>query len=254
MTDRHKVGKWIPDLPDIRDYKYQIPEHVDINALPPSVDLRDRCPSVYNQGALGSCTSMAIAAAVEFDLLKQGLPDFTPSRLFIYYNERAMEGTVSSDAGAAIRDGIKSINKQGVCDESIWIYDVSKFTVKPDDTAYREALDNVSLSYRRVPRDLIQMKSVLVSGYPFVAGFTVYSYFESQSMATEGILRLPLESEEVLGGHAILVVGFDNSKNSFIIRNSWGKNWGLEGYFYMDYNYLLNKNLSDDFWLINNIK
>jgi C1A family cysteine protease len=244
---------WIPDLPDARDLKYSVSRE-NLQNQPPLVDLQDKCPDIYNQGELGSCTANGIAGAIEFDLLKQGLDNFIPSRLFIYYNERVMEGTVDSDAGAMIRDGVKSVNKQGACDELGWNYDISKFTVKPDDKAYKDALNNVSLEYHRVPRDLKHMKAVLMSGIPFIVGFTVYTYFESEEMASKGFLHLPGQDETVLGGHCVLVVGYDDSKNAFKVRNSWGENWGLGGYFYMDYNYLLNENLSDDFWVINTVR
>src|SRR3989440_2703094 len=108
---------WIPDLPDQRDHLYAAPPPV-VSALPPSSDLRPHCPPVYDQGQLGSCTANAIGAAIQFDRMKQNLsPNFVPSRLFIYYNERVMEGTVSTDSGAQIRDGIKSVAKQGACPE-----------------------------------------------------------------------------------------------------------------------------------------
>src|SRR5919202_1725560 len=114
---------WVPDLPDARDFLYSAPEEV-LTALPKKVDLRKSMPKVYDQGQLGSCTANAIAAAFEFDLLKQGFTDFVPSRLFVYYNERVIEGTVSCDSGAMIRDGIKSVAEQGVCDEASWPYDI----------------------------------------------------------------------------------------------------------------------------------
>src|SRR5271154_1514724 len=126
---------WLPDLPDQRDHLYAAP--VEITAiLPASVDLRSNCPPVYDQGQLGSCTANAIAAAIEFDRKKQRLTDFVPSRLFLYYNERVMEGTVSSDSGAQIRDGIKSVSKIGAPREADWPYDIAKFTDKPPTKAY----------------------------------------------------------------------------------------------------------------------
>src|SRR5690242_18162494 len=129
---------WIPDLPDQRDHLYAAPVEM-LAALPPSTDLRAGCPAVYDQGQLGSCTANAIAGAIEFDRLKQKLADFEPSRLFIYFNERTIEGTVGSDSGAQIRDGIKSVNKQGVCQDSDWPYDITKFTQKPPAKAYSDA-------------------------------------------------------------------------------------------------------------------
>ena len=131
---------WKPDLPDQRDHSYAAPFHV-LTALPPKIDLRPQSPSeVYSQGELGSCTANAIAAAIEFDLLKQKQPDFIPSRLFIYYNERDIEGTVDEDSGAMIRDGIKSVANQGVCPESEWEYNIEKFTEKPQQKCYDDAL------------------------------------------------------------------------------------------------------------------
>jgi C1A family cysteine protease len=124
---------WIPDLPDHRDHLYAAPPP-RLTALPPSTDLRPQCPPVYDQGQLGSCTANAIAGAIEFDQMKQGQTPFVPSRLFIYYNERDIEGTVGSDSGAQIRDGIKSVAQQGVCPEPEWPYDITKFTEKPPDT------------------------------------------------------------------------------------------------------------------------
>src|SRR5438128_696006 len=122
MTYHIKRYGWLPDVPDQRDHVYAAPSGV-LHKLPAKIDLRPKCPPVYNQGQLGSCTANAIAAAVQFDRMKQNLkPAFAPSRLFIYYNERAIEGTVDNDSGAMLRDGIKSIAKQGDCAETHWPY------------------------------------------------------------------------------------------------------------------------------------
>jgi C1A family cysteine protease len=240
---------WQPDLPDHRDHVFAAPR-ATVAALPPKADLRKACPAVYDQGQLGSCTANAIAAAIEFDLLKQKLTDFMPSRLFIYYNERVMEHTVASDAGAQIRDGIKSVGKQGVCPESEWPYVISQFAVKPPPKAYADASKNKALSYQAVARDLAQMKGCLAAGYPFVLGFTVYTAFESPQVAKTGVLNMPATGESVLGGHAVLAVGYDDPSQRFIVRNSWGTGWGMKGYFTMPYAYLLTENLSSDFWTI----
>jgi len=117
---------WIPDLPDHRDLTFSASLTV-MKKLATSVDLRSQCPPVYDQGQLGSCTANALAGAFEFDILKEKKKDFMPSRLFIYYNERVIEHSVSSDSGAQIRDGIKTMNKQGVCPESEWPYKVNQF-------------------------------------------------------------------------------------------------------------------------------
>jgi C1A family cysteine protease len=253
---------WSPDLPDHRDLQYAAPL-MTLAALPSKVDLRSKCPKVYNQEQIGSCTANAIAAAIEFDLLKQKKPDFTPSRLFIYYNERAMEKTVATDSGAQIRDGIKSVNQLGVCPETLWPYIATpadpntnvfppgaKPAEKPPTTCYQSALKYKALSYLSVSRDLAQFRGCLAAGYPFVLGFTVYAAFESSQVAQTGTLNLPASSEQVMGGHAVMAVGYDDTAQRFIIRNSWGNGWGMKGYFTMPYAYLLSQKLSSDFWTI----
>src|SRR5690349_11385366 len=128
---------WVPDLPGRRDKMYSAPAHV-LGALPPKVDMRAKCPPVYDQGQLGSCTANAIGAALEFNQMKQGETAFTPSRLFIYYNERVMEHTVDEDAGAMIRDGIKSVAQLGAPPEDTdWPYVINKFKQKPPAKAYK---------------------------------------------------------------------------------------------------------------------
>jgi C1A family cysteine protease len=226
-----------------------------VTAHPAKVDLRPHCPPVYDQGQLGSCTANAIGGAVQFDREKQKLkPDFVPSRLFIYYNERVIEHTVSTDSGAQIRDGIKSVAKQGVPPETDWPYDIAKFADKPPAKAYTDGLKDRAVSYSRVARNLNQMKGCLASGFPFVLGFTVYDSFESQQVAQTGVMPMPASGESVLGGHAVMAVGYDDSQQRFIVRNSWGTGWGMQGYFTMPYAYLTDSGLSSDFWTIRLIK
>ncbi|MGH9500175.1 MAG: C1 family peptidase [Terriglobales bacterium] len=240
---------WVPDLPDLRDLTYAAPAEF-LTALPTTVDLRPECPAVYDQGQLGSCTANSIGGAFQFEQMKQKVNDFTPSRLFIYYNERVVEHTVDSDSGAQIRDGIKVVAKQGAPPETDWPYDISKFAQKPPQEAYADAAKNKVLSYQRVARALNQMKGCLASGYPFVFGFTVYDSFESMTVAHSGHAPMPQPGEKVVGGHAVLAVGYDDKNQWFMVRNSWAATWGLKGYFTLPYQYLLEPNLSDDFWTI----
>jgi C1A family cysteine protease len=247
----HKIKRygWIRDLPDHRDVLYSAPI-AQLRDLPAKVDLRPQCPPVYDQGQLGSCTGNGIAGAFEFDEMKQKQPVFMPSRLFIYYNERVIEGTVGTDSGAQIRDGIKSVVAQGVCDEKLWPYDIAKFTDKPSATCFQDAKKHKVTSYQRLVQNLTQMKGCLASGYPFVFGFTVYESFESKEVAKTGKVPIPAASESVLGGHCVMAVGYDDTQSRFIIRNSWGDTWGMEGYCTMPYSYLSQPDLSSDFWTI----
>ncbi|HEX9094980.1 MAG TPA: C1 family peptidase [Candidatus Dormibacteraeota bacterium] len=251
MTEPRKIARygWIPDLPDERDHIYAAPPQF-LSALPPSTDLRPQCPGVYDQGMLGSCTANAIGGAIEFDRLKQKLTDFVPSRLFIYYNERIIEGTVGSDSGAQIRDGIKTVASQGVCPEPEWPYDITKFTQKPPAKAYADAATDRAVSYQSLIQDLNQMKGCLASGYPFVFGFTVYESFESAAVAQSGHAPMPAPSERAIGGHAVMAVGYEDANQWFVVRNSWGPGWGLAGYFTLPYSYLIQSSLSSDFWTI----
>jgi C1A family cysteine protease len=244
---------WVPDFPDARDYAYAAPLFSFRRGLPSSVDLRSKCPPVYDQGQLGSCTGNAIAGAIEFDQRKQGAKEFVPSRLFIYYNERVIEGTVNQDAGAQIRDGIKAVAKIGAPPETDWPYDITKFSQQPPDKAYQDAKQDIVSSYARVAQSLSQMQGCLAAGYPFVFGFTVYESFESNEVASTGVVPMPGPGEKVLGGHAVVAVGYNNAKRAFIVRNSWGRRWGLKGYFLMPYEYLLTPDYADDFWTVRSV-
>ena len=248
-TTNNRFG-WVPDVPDQRDHLYAAPV-AWLAKLPAKVDLRRGCPPVYDQGQLGSCTANAIAGAVEFDQMKQKVRNvFLPSRLFLYYNERAMEGTVASDSGAQIRDGIKSVGKQGDCPEDQWPYDIGKFAVKPSRTCYTSAVRHKAVLYQRVVQTMTQMKGCLASGYPFVFGFAVYESFMTQKVAQSGHAPLPAASEKQEGGHAVMAVGYDDANGWFLVRNSWGTGWGMKGYFTLPYAYLSDPNLADDFWTI----
>ncbi len=238
---------WKPDIPDQRDHVYSVPF---IGVLPIMIDLRPTCPPVYDQEQLGSCTANAIAAAIEFDRKKQGLPDFTPSRLFIYYFTRQLEHTVPVDAGATLRDTVKVVAKEGACPEDEWPYTISQFAIEPPIQDFKDALLDRALSYQRITRSLAHMKACLASGYPFAVGISVYESFEGDEPSRTGVIPMPQQNEQLLGGHAILICGYRDSDRKWIFRNSWGDAWGDSGYGYLDYQYLLDKGLSSDFWVI----
>jgi C1A family cysteine protease len=245
---------WIPDLPDHRDLHYAARPKI-IRNLPPRIDLRSKCPPIYKQGRLNSCTAHAIAAAIQFEQMKQFRRQlFRPSRLFIYYNERAIEHSIHADSGAQIRNGIKSVAKKGVCAEHLWRYRPGKFRHRPGRKCYLEAAKHPAVSYYRVRRVLGQLKACLASGYPFVFGFTVYESFHSKKVARTGRARMPAKHDKVRGGHAVLAVGYNDAQRRFIVRNSWGTKWGMGGYFTLPYDYLANHHLSEDFWTIRVVK
>jgi C1A family cysteine protease len=235
---------WQPDFPDARDLKYSLEaEVIPEKNLPQTVDLRPKIKTIYNQGSISSCTSQAIAGAISYVH-----ENCFPSRLFIYYNERVIEGTVREDSGAQIRDGIKSVASTGVCPETEWPYITTKFATKPSNNCYKDAKKDIITSYLRV-NNLLELKSSLAQGFPVVFGFTVYESFESASVAKTGLMSLPKNNDSVVGGHAVLAVGYNDVKKHIIVKNSWGRGWGDKGYFYMPYDYFTSE-LVADCWTI----
>jgi C1A family cysteine protease len=236
-----------PDLPDKRDHYFQFSLSA---ALPDKADLRAQMSKVEDQGDLGSCTANAWVGAIEYlDKAKDGRYR-NWSRLFLYYNERALHGNQRRDSGAEIRDGAKSLAKQGICIETHWKYDIKKFASKPPETCYTEGLQHQAVEYSRVDQSEQGMLSALAQGNPIVLGFTVYESFESDAVAKTGMVPMPNASEKVLGGHAVLAVGYDRPKRLFTIRNSWGRGWGDHGYCYFPFDYLLDGDFAEDFWII----
>ena len=241
---------WLRDLPDHRDLRYS-PHPTLSQALPPSTDLRPDCPPVYDQGDLGSCTANALAGLMQYDEMRAGSPDpWVPSRLFLYYNERRLEGTTAVDSGAQLRDGIKTAVRDGVCPETLWPYDVARFSERPPQACYAEASHDRISAYLRLTQTLLQMKTCLAEGFPFAFGFTVFSSMESAQTARTGRIPMPSPGDSALGGHAVCAVGYDDDAGHMVIRNSWGSAWGDAGYGYMPYAYIVDGGLAADFWTI----
>merc|ERR1711959_145473 len=241
---------WKRDLPDKRDLRYAPPGDAVKES---TVDLRSRCPAVYDQGHLGSCTANALGACFQFLELEESVAaSWVPSRLFIYYNERQMEGTVPTDSGAQIRDGVKSLNSKGVRPESDWPYIEAKFAQRPTDACYKTAKRDRVLRYRRVKQDLYHLKHVLAtSKRPIAFGFSVYESFESPDVAKTGRMPMPdVSTERQLGGHAVCAVGYSDADSAFIVRNSWGASWGDNGYFLMPYKFITDPDFASDFWVL----
>ena len=236
---------WKRDIPDIRDLDFPVPE---MGKLPVAIDLRPDCPPVYDQGALGSCTANAISAHLDFNRHKQGEPFISPSRLFIYFNERLADGDTQSDGGSSIRESAKTVAAQGACPESEWEYDISKFAETPSDSCYIDAVKYEALKYYRLNQSEQLMKACLAQGFPFVCGISVYESFQESN----GDVPMPAMSESLLGGHAILIVGYE--ADSWLFRNSWGTVWGDSGYGTLPKDYLFQPDLSDDRWTLRQVK
>ena len=239
---------WKADKIDTRDYKYQITAKASLNI----VDLRNYCSPIEHQGSLGSCTGQAIASAIE--LLNKRNGNYKDiSRLFIYYYERLILGPVNYDSGAYIRDGIKATNHYGASLESYWPYNIKKFKQEPIAEAKNDALKRKVTRYERV-NNFNGCIDALTNGYPIIMGFTVYTSFMSANVAKTGNMPYPnTKREKLLGGHAVLLVGYNKTKKVFIARNSWGTNWGDGGYFYMPFNVVTNTSMSSDYWIIKSV-
>lgn len=239
---------WVKDKVDKRDYRYSVSSKPSIDL----VDLRQFCSPIENQENLGSCTGQAIAGAIEL-LNKRNGKYNDISRLFIYYYERLLINTVHYDSGAYIRDGIKSCFHNGASLESLWPYDISKFRVKPSLSSIQDANNRKVTLYERV-KDHDGCIDALSNGYPVIVGFYVYSSFCSYQVSRTGIMPYPnVKKERLLGGHAVLLVGYNKKQSRYIVRNSWGGNWGDAGYFYMPFQVIQNKAMSEDFWVIKSV-
>lgn len=250
---------WRRDRPDIRDFKFERLVSLKAfrtTALPTHVYLRRFCTEVTDQGQLGSCTANALTNLLEYNECANGRGGAQfkyLSRLFVYYNERVIEQTVTQDAGAEIRDGIKSLAASGVCPENEWPYIENQFASKPSDQCYTDGTPYKIHSYYALST-LDDLRTSLANGNPFVFGFTVFESFESDAVANTGIVPMPQSNEQILGGHAVMAMGYNDAQQRFLVKNSWGTNWGLKGelggYFTIPYAYLTDPNLASDFWVV----
>ena len=246
MKKRQMNYGWIPDVPDRRDLLYRAIRPKKLK-IPRVVDLREHCSPVEDQGKLGSCTANALAGNLEFLDFRDDHRHEDASRLFIYYNERALQGTTESDSGASLRVGIKTLAKAGSCAERSWPYEIARFAERPPASCYAEALGRRIASYHRI-EGIDEMLGCLAEGYPFVFGFAVYEGFECAETQQTGVVHMPGRDERMLGGHAVMAVGYDLNAQRFLVRNSWGVRWGDAGHCTMPFAYL--EMLAADFWTV----
>lgn len=228
--------------PDFRDKPYAARLTA---ALPAEVDLRPAMPSVYSQGQLYSCAANSTAAAMEYERDRQGLSDCVPSRLFIWYNGRALEGSVASNVGVYNRDAIKVLNTNGVCPETMWTYDPGMFTITPPKSCYVTALTDRAVSYEAIST-LGGLKDAVASKLTVVFTLSLYESFYSPEVQQTGVVPMPAEDERHIGFHSVLAVGYSDPNGQVIVRNSWAASWGDNGYFYLPYEYLTGPTASSE--------
>lgn len=258
LVERKNFG-WLPDLPDHRDLPFRSAMRTDLMALPMRVDLSEKgVLPIRDQGMVGSCVAFAVAAAIEYAMRKRPndpkVSDFlekdrvfAPSRLFIYYGAREILGTIDEDSGSMIRDACKVVYNLGAPRESGWKYVEGRFKERPPKAQYASARFHKITSYRSVPVDVHSIKSALAEGLPVVFGVAVFNSFFSRS---DGTVPMPSPSEGMLGGHAMLIVGYDDNTQRFKFLNSWGADWGTGGYGTIPYNYAGNRQYGSDYWVI----
>jgi C1A family cysteine protease len=264
---------WLRDLPDCRDYT---PDHKEVKphlktmgaasvpaSLPSIVDLRQYCSPIEDQGQLGSCTANATAGLVEYFERRAHGRFIDASRLFLYKATRDLLHW-TGDSGAYLRSAMGALALFGVPPEEYWPYNIGSYEVEPSSFLYSFAGNYRAIKYYRLdpagttPAALLtRIKTNLAAGLPPIYGFTVYNSI-SQA-ATSGKIPFPAHGDRVAGGHANLLVGYDdhmtitNANNgatttgAFITRNSWGTSWGDHGYGYLPYDYVTHS-IAADFW------
>lgn len=242
---------WHPSLPDQRDRTLVSLLAAAPPDMPVAVDLTKNMPAVRNQGQLGSCTGFASTAAYYATSKANGRYPIPESALFAYYNARWYEGTTDYDAGATVRDVVKGLAKFGAASDTAWPYAPAKFATKAPASVYTTATRHQALNYYSVGQTETELRRALAAGFPVIIGFSVYDSFESSTVQRTGNVPLPGPNEDVLGGHAVALCGYD-SKNPYqwLCQNSWGTGWGDHGYFRMETSYLTNRRLSGDFWTL----
>lgn len=245
---QHNVSGWYKDRVDHRDHALPL----STMALPARVSLVKTCPDIEDQGPLGSCTANAATSAMEMLYRKLGKPNPDLSRLFLYFTTRVfIEGsTPGDDTGASIRDTMKACARYGVCFDKSWPYDVSRFGVRPGTAAFAEAVQNQLLRYYACPT-LVSVKASIAGGFPVVCGFSVPENMMSVACARTGIVGYPTARESIVGGHAIMLMGYNDVTQRLMFQNSWGASWGDRGFGYLPYSFFIdlgNGALAGDCW------
>jgi len=240
-----------------RQFKCKKPSEVDVQnqhlvkvinpvlfkSLPPSVDLSDKMPPPFDQGSLGSCSANASSLAYKY-----AYPLVNPSRLYLYYKDRLRRGSVYCDSGASITDNMQVLLNNGVCEEPLWPYIINNFTITPPANCDTNAQTHKIVAPVNISQDETTIKYYLSSGFPVVLGIACYQSIFNVTSANP--VYNPPPNDVLVGGHAVLIIGYNDSTQLFKIRNSWGSAWADNGNFYISYNYILDPTKCFDFWCI----
>lgn len=234
-------------------------------ALPESVDMRKYSPGIYDQGIIGSCVAHSICAAVQLRnnyvngqqysvthwTVGKKKPVFKPSRLALYWHARMQEGSSShEDSGSSMHAGLIAMENYKLCDEKYWPYETSQYTREPPMIAYTKANEYSNVKYTKVSQELDTIRYTLHKGYPIVFGIVAYPTIKSKQMIRDGKVPMPKKNEQYIGGHALLIVGYNDKDKTFTIQNSWGTGWGDNGFGYLPYEYVLSREHAADFWSV----
>lgn len=251
---------WIPDIPDHRDYSkdslktiLKIGNNISVQ-IPRKVDLRKYFTPVEDQENLGSCTAHAVIGLLEYFEKRFKNEYIDASRLFLYKVTRKLYGFVG-DTGAYIRGTIKALRLFGVPPEKYYPYIVSKFDDEPPAFCYAFAQNYKALAYYRLDisnnfhETIDNVLKSLAKEIPCAFGFSVYNSIYNTDVIKTGIIPIPSPNDALIGGHAVVAVGYDLDKDYLIIRNSWGEKWGDQGYGYLPLDYI-RKGLAKDFWCL----
>ncbi len=248
-----KLGGWRPEPPDPQDHMFvDHPAKMVLKeaATAGVLDLRKWCSPVEDQRDLGSCVANAVVGGLELLQLRNGQPLHDLSRLFVYYNSRLMHQNADVDEGTYIRLAMGTLSSLGTCSEAKWPYDTSKVFYRPSWGAYREAFTNKIQSFYRIDGTgdyrLTQIRQALEAQHPVVFGCLVDNDF--MNTGPTGQVSMPKAGRSVVGGHAMLIVGYKDSGRTLIVRNSWGTGWGDNGYCYIPDTYL-DATDANDFWV-----
>ena len=218
-------------------------------------DLKSKITQIYDQGQIGSCTANAVCQSMR---MCPKYANFFPSRLYVYAKERITEGQKTlEDTGADAEDGLVQIRDHGVCTETSWPYNPDNANVIPPASCDQEASNYKVHSIGRICSDyatrqskINSIKKSIIAGIPILIGIEVYESFESQDVANTGVVPMPDPKEQCVGGHEILLVGFDDETQRFCFVNSWGPDWGDHGYGYLTYDFVTSPNYTTEFIMI----